>query len=201
MTRQTGEPDSTQMVVVWDPLVRLFHWSLVVLFVAAYLSGEDGAESVHLPVGYLLLGLIAGRIVWGFVGSRYARFGSFLFSPSVTIDYLKEIAKGHPRRYLGHNPAGAVMIFLLLGLLLATLISGLMVAAVIEFEGPLTNLLFTMDDTFAATVRALHELCVDALLPCIAAHLAGVVLASRQHRENLALAMITGKKAQEGATE
>lgn len=201
MTRQTGEPDSTQTVVVWDPLVRLFHWSLVVLFVTAYLSGEDGAESLHLPVGYLLLGLVTFRLVWGFVGSRYARFGSFLFSPSVTLDYLKEIARGHPRRYLGHNPAGAAMIFLLLGLLVATLISGLMVAAVIEFEGPLTNLLFTMDDSFAATVRTLHELCVDALLPCVAAHLVGVVLASRQHRENLALAMITGKKAQEGAIE
>jgi cytochrome b len=199
MSRQQG--GSAQTVMVWDPMVRLFHWSLVILFVTALLSGESGIEGIHVPVGYLLSALLLLRIVWGVMGTRYAQFSSFLFGPTETLGYLKQIVAGHPRRYLGHNPAGAAMVFLLLTLLLMTLVTGLMVAATIEFEGPFTGMLFNVSDQFAQTVRHLHEWCVNLLLPCIGAHLLGVFLASRQHHENLLLAMITGKKKVEGNPE
>ena len=132
----------TKQVKVWDPLVRIFHWSLVLAFAAAYLTGEewDNWEDVHEIGGYAALGLIIFRIIWGFVGSKHARFSDFLYSPSAVIEYLKSLLTTHPKHYLGHNPAGGWMVMLLLAGVFATGFTGLKLLAEKEGEGPLAQL-------------------------------------------------------------
>jgi len=100
-------------ILVWDIGVRLFHWSLVASFATAYFTQADEYD-LHLYAGYSVLGLLAFRIIWGFAGTRYARFSSFLFRPGVVLDYVRNMINLRPPRCLGHNPAGGVMILLLL---------------------------------------------------------------------------------------
>jgi len=99
-------------IKVWDPAVRLFHWSLVVAFTVAYFTEEDVLD-VHVAAGYTVLGLVLFRILWGFIGPQHARFSDFVYRPGVVAAYLKDLMLGRARRYLGHNPAGGVMIILL----------------------------------------------------------------------------------------
>ena len=113
-------------VKVWDPLVRIFHWSLVAFFTIAFVTGEE--ENVwHIYTGYAVLGLIAFRIMWGFIGSEHARFSDFIFGPGKVIQYLGSLLGGKPQRYLGHNPAGGYMVLLMLVVLLAVTITGVKV--------------------------------------------------------------------------
>ena len=112
-------------VEVWDPLVRVFHWSLVAAFVVAWVTGGE-VERVHIIAGYAILGLVALRVVWGLVGSRHARFSDFLYRPSTVIAFLKDSLDFRARRYIGHNPAGGVMVVLLLALLAAVVTTGIM---------------------------------------------------------------------------
>lgn len=131
----------TKQVKVWDPLVRIFHWSLVLSFATAYLTGEIWEqEEVHEIAGYAALGLILFRIIWGFIGSKHARFSDFLYGPKAVIEYLKSLLTTHPKHYLGHNPAGGWMVVLLLLGVLATGITGLKLLAVEEGEEPLATL-------------------------------------------------------------
>ncbi len=182
-------------VRVWDVPVRLFHWSLVAGFATAYLSAEWHKMTVHVWVGYALVALVLFRLVWGFSGNQYARFKSFIFSPQETLDYVRSIRAGHPRHYYGHNPAGALMVFALLGLLLAIFISGLVTLAVIDFEGPLLFLANSVSDETAYFFRHAHDLMVNVALLLIPLHLLGVVSGSIQHKENLVRAMVTGMKS------
>lgn len=133
---------ATKQVKVWDPLIRIFHWSLVLAFAAAYLTGEewDEWEEVHEFGGYAALGLILFRIVWGFIGSKHARFSDFLYGPKTVVEYLKSLLTTHPKHYLGHNPAGGWMIILLMAGILTTGFSGLKLLAIEEGEGPFANL-------------------------------------------------------------
>ncbi len=133
---------ATKQVTVWDPLVRIFHWSLVLAFTAAYLTGEewDNWEEIHEFGGYAALGLILFRIVWGFIGSKHARFSDFLYGPRTVIGYLKSLLTSHPKHYLGHNPAGGWMIILLMVSILTTGFSGLKLLAIEEGEGPFASM-------------------------------------------------------------
>ncbi|MDD2702297.1 MAG: cytochrome b/b6 domain-containing protein [Sideroxydans sp.] len=184
----------TTQVKVWDVPVRLFHWSLVAGFATAYLSAELHKMTVHVWMGYALIALLLFRLVWGFTGSRYARFKSFIFSPQETLAYVRSIRSGQPRHYYGHNPAGALMVFALLALLLAIFVSGLVTLAVIDFEGPLLFLANSVSDETAYFFRHAHDLLVKLALLLIPLHLLGVVSGSLQHKENLVRAMITGWK-------
>jgi len=112
-------------VKVWDIPVRLFHWTLVLSFTLAYLTAEFHVGFIHVWLGYFLIALIVARVVWGFAGSQYARFSSFIFSPTETLAYVQSLAKNNPKHYLGHNPAGALMVFALLALLAMIFLSGL----------------------------------------------------------------------------
>lgn len=124
-------------VKVWDIGVRLFHWSLVALFVISYLSGDE-QETLHVWSGYAIIALLVFRIIWGFVGTRYARFSDFVYAPGAVIEYLKSLASGSPKHYLGHNPAGGWMVIaLLVSLSLATW-SGLKLYAA-DGHGPLAQ--------------------------------------------------------------
>lgn len=183
---------------VWDLPVRLFHWILVIGFASAYLTAEFHYGDIHTLIGYALCVLVAARIYWGFFGNQYARFTSFIFSPAETLAYVKSMFGKHPiRHYFGHNPAGALMVFTLLGMLAAIFATGLVTLSLIDFEGPLLVLVHYASDQTAYAIRELHEFFVNVALGLVVLHLMGVVGGSMQHGENLVLAMITGKKRQQ----
>ncbi len=182
-------------VKVWDGVVRSFHWLLLLSFVLAWWTSQSGMQQTHEWVGYFLSLLLFVRLLWGVIGSNYARFSSFIFSPAVTLGYVKAIFSGHPGRYLGHNPAGGWMVLAILVALSITIVSGFVVEAVIEFEGPLLGVLPALSDHSAYLLLDLHEFMLNVFWVLISFHVAGVVLASVQHRENLVRAMVTGFKA------
>lgn len=158
--------------------MRLLHWTLAVCVFAAYLF--DDPQWFHDWAGYVALGAVGFRAVWGFVGPQHARFVSFVRGPAPTLGYLGQIASGHPARYLGHNPAGGAMIVALLAMVALTAGSGWL----------MTTDRFWGNDI----VEDLHEVAANTTMMLVALHLLGVLLASLQHGENLAKAMITGYK-------
>lgn len=176
---EAGRTERPAEIAVWDPFVRIFHWSLVAAMAYEFLA-EDGSAR-HEWVGYGILALVGLRVIWGFVGSERARFRDFMVSPRVVLAYGRDIILGHPRRYLGHNPAGAVMIILLILAITATGVSGWAMT---------TPALWGQE-----WIEELHEGLAFFTLALIAAHIIGVVLASLQHKENLVRAMITGRKS------
>lgn len=187
------EQDNKQ-IKIWDAPVRLFHWSLVLGFVLAYISAEVGILDAHVLIGYFLIALLVFRVLWGFMGTQYSRFSSFLFSPAETMGYVKSIRSGQPTPYYGHNPAGALMVFGLLSLLAAIFASGLVTLAVIDYEGPLLFLANQVSDDTSYFFRHAHDFFVDVALLLIPLHLLGVIAGSIQHKENLAKSMVTGMK-------
>jgi len=203
---------------VWDPLVRIFHWSLVLAFTIAYLSGEE-ESSLHIYAGYTVLGLITFRMLWGFIGTRYARFSNFVYSPGTVIQYLKSLLTKNPKHYIGHNPAGGWMVITLLLCLFVATISGLKVYAIEEGLGPLAGdtSLTIISSTYADSDEGhdseyeknehgedeeefweeIHEVSSNLMLLLIFLHIAGVIVSSRLHDESLVKAMFTGKKSSE----
>jgi len=185
---------NTARVKVWDAPVRFFHWLSVAGFVLAYVSAEMHKMTLHVWVGYTLLALLLFRVIWGFAGSHYARFSSFVFSPQKTMAYVRSMRGGQMPHYYGHNPAGALMVFALLALLAAIFVSGLITLAVIDYEGPLLFLANRVSDGTAYLFRRAHDFFVDVALLLIPLHLLGVIAGSIQHKENLVRAMVTGMK-------
>ncbi len=173
----------SQRILVWDIPTRIFHWVLALSFAGAFLTAEtERYRDLHIILGYLMLGLIAFRLLWGFVGSRYARFSSFTFRPAEVIDYLKSLLQRSPKHYLGHNPAGAVAIFLLIGLTLLTGITGVL----LNFE------------VGGEAFEEVHEVFANGMLAVVLIHITGVIVSSLLHRENLVRSMVTGYKQGEG---
>jgi cytochrome b len=171
--------DSKTQILVWDAPVRMFHWLLVLSFAGAYLTAESERwRLVHVSLGYTLGGLAGFRILWGLMGTRYARFGSFVRGPSVVMRYLRSLLGGQPEHHVGHNPAGAVAIVLLLLLSLATVATGWAI----------------YNDIGGDWLESLHEGAANVMLALVGVHVAGVALASWLHRENLVLSMVSGKK-------
>lgn len=172
----------TNTVRVWDLFVRLFHWSCAALFLANYTVLEAGSR-VHRYVGYSLITLVIARILWGFVGSPYARFSSFVPSPRQLRDYLSALRRGEHPYYLGHNPLGALMVLFLLFMLLMTGISGW---------------LLTQDGFWSDhLMKGLHELCANAVMLAVGAHIAAVLWISHTTREPLVPAMLHGHKPED----
>lgn len=203
------------MIAVWDRAIRIFHWSLVAAFAVAWLSAEENSE-LHEIAGYVVAGFIGFRVVWGFFGSYYARFSQFLYGPSAVVRYLGAMSRGKEPRYIGHNPAGAMMVFALLLTLSGTAFTGWLMAdetrlamlpSMPQIVAP--ALAQSDDDDNAeegevqterggeaedGPIKELHELLANLMLGLVALHVGGVILASRRHKENLARAMITGSK-------
>ena len=166
-------------VRVWDPFIRWFHWLLAILFTLAWYSGGIW-DNPHLVTGYGVAGLVLARIVWGFVGPRYARFRDFVYGPRTILRYLADALRMRAPRYLGHNPAGGAMVVALLATLVVLCTTGIMMTT----------------DAFWGVqwVDDLHQVASDFSLILVGLHVAGVILASLEHHENLILAMITGWK-------
>jgi cytochrome b len=188
-------------VLVWDRFVRFFHWSLVISFVLAYWSAKAGKHELHAVLGYFVVVLVLARLFWGLYGSRYARFSNFIQAPAAVLNYLKAIASGHPRRYLGHNPAGGIMVMALLATLVFITFTGLTVLAVIDFDGPLLGVMKTLTDQEAYAAWSSHAYAVNIVLAMVGLHLLGVILACFQHKENLVRAMVTGLKDSDAETD
>lgn len=184
---------ATNEIRVWDPLVRVFHWTLVVAFFTAYLT-EDDWQDLHVLAGYTVAGLVAFRILWGFVGTRHARFSDFVHRPATIRAYLRDVLRLHPRRYLGHNPAGGAMVLLLLASLALTTFFGMAVYAVEEQAGPLVGWLGHLGESWEDVFEGVHEFMANFTLFLVVVHVAGVLVESLLHGENLVRAMITGRK-------
>ncbi len=194
MSLQDAHPDPlATRIRVWDPLVRAFHWSLVAAFATAYLTEEEILD-LHVWAGYLVLALIGIRVIWGLIGTRYARFSDFVRGPRTILGYLQGILQGKAPRYLGHNPAGGAMILLLLLSLTATGLSGLALYGAEEFAGPLAGLMRGFPEAWGEGLEEVHEALANFTLGLIAIHLLGVIVSSLIHRENLIAAMISGYK-------
>ncbi len=178
-TIKAGGAMPPAMIKVWDPFVRLFHWSLVASFVVAYATGDE-IEKVHVAAGYTIAGLVVARILWGFIGPRYARFSNFVRPPGEVLRYVRAMLLLRAPRYVGHNPAGGAMIIALLAALIGTCVTGYMMTT----------------DAYWGTkwVEQVHEFLANTTLGLVAAHILGVLVASFEHRENLLASMVTGKK-------
>lgn len=166
-------------VRVWDRFVRAFHWCLVASFLTAYFS-TSSIGLVHKYSGLAALGLVAARVVWGFVGSRHARFASFVPGPRTLWNYLRALAHLREPRHLGHNPAGAVMILFMLAMMVGLGVTGWM----------LTLDAFWGDET----VETIHALLTDIVLIAVVIHVCANVYMSFRGRENLVASMVTGYK-------
>ena len=208
--RAPSRPAST---LVWDLLVRFGHWALVAAFAVAYLSAEEEAGSpdlLHVWGGYVVGAIVVVRVVWGFVGPRHARFSDFVRSPVVALAYLIDLLYGRAPRYVGHSPAGGAMVVALLLCLAATVTTGLMVYGE-QGKGPLAVVMMndaaangnevghralaeTRGERTENTIGELHGVMANITVALIVAHIIGVVAASLVHKENLVLAMITGRK-------
>ena len=193
-------------ITVWDPLVRIFHWTLVTAFTLAYFTQEGPFEElldqmdeqwlqiIHIWAGYVIAGLLLFRLLWGFTGPRYARFSDFVRGPRETLRYVGEVLALRAPRYLGHNPAGGAMIIALLLSLTITVTTGLMLYGADKGLGPLAGLLLGSNEAFTHTTKEIHEFFANLTLLLVVGHLVGVIWESLLHRENLAHAMITGRK-------
>lgn len=211
----SGHPHRTAgSVRVWDRFVRIFHWSVVAAFFVAWFT-EDDLLALHVWAGYTVGVLVVMRIAWGFVGPRHARFTSFVCSPWRAWRYLLDLAAFRAERHIGHSPAGGAMVVLLLAGLLGVVWSGLELHAAENGAGPLAAT--TAGPGLVPAARAdgderggargerrrgrgggiwedVHETLANVVMALVIAHVAGVLLASVVHRENLVRSMFTGDK-------
>lgn len=206
---------------VWDPFVRLAHWTLAIAFFVAYFSEEE-VLSLHVWAGYVVGATVLLRIIWGFVGPRHARFTDFVYRPGEVITCLIALLGMRGKRYVGHNPAGGAMVIALLVVLAGVVWSGLSVYAIEERRGPLVGIVATEWSTELVPVQTAraddderdeggeaseefweetHEVLANIALVMVILHVAGVLLASYVHRENLVGAMVTGRKRAQPQTE
>ncbi|MGE5257209.1 MAG: cytochrome b/b6 domain-containing protein [Hyphomicrobiales bacterium] len=204
-------------VQVWDVFVRTFHWTLVGAILGMFLTAET-FENAHVSLGYFVIVLVLARLFWGFFGTRHARFTDFVYGPGAIISYLKGLIKGNPKHYIGHNPAGGLMIIVMLLSLLVTAYTGLKTIGS-EGRGPLAADGYSIVRPAYAhrgepdgknaehpgrKHRAknpqhefweeIHEGMTDFMIFLVVVHVGGVIVSSWIHQENLVLAMITGKK-------
>jgi cytochrome b len=186
----SSQDAASSMVKVWDPLVRVFHWSLVFFFLFAFITEDDWLD-LHVQAGYAVSFLIGFRLLWGLMGTRNARFMSFVKSPAVMLTYLKGMLSFKVPHYLGRNPLGAAMVItLLLGVALVSFTGMIMISG--EGNGPLAGTVFS---TWSGDwMEDVHEFFANFTLLMVVAHVSGVLVSSVLEGENLVKAMVTGRK-------
>lgn len=176
--------NKNQSVLVWDFPVRVFHWLLVISFAGAWITSESEAQQmIHYAFGYTAVALVLFRVVWGIVGTRYARFSQFIKGPVETIHHIKSLLTGNQHAGLGHNPAGALAMVSLMALVLLIGLTGYW--SVKEFWGDVMG--------------EAHEAIASIAMAVVIIHIAAAIIMSFMQKENLIRSMVTGKK--EGAPE
>lgn len=185
-----------EVIKVWDIPLRVFHWLLVAAFFIAYFTEEDFL-TLHVWAGYLVIALLIFRLVWGFMGNEYAQFKNFICSPALSFAYLKDVLARKSKRYIGHNPAGAAMIVLLLGSIFLTTFTGLCVYAADQNAGLFAGMVSTENEKLWEEV---HEFFANFSVFLVLIHIAGVIFESILHKENLGRAMVTGEKRSENGS-
>jgi len=180
-------------ILVWDLPLRLFHWLLVMLVVVSVVSAQIGgnAMQLHMLSGYTILSLVLFRILWGFLGSTHARFASFVRGPAAVISYLRGLSGHETGRHLGHNPAGAWSVILMLAALLLQAATGLFANDDIATEGPLAKL---VSKALSDRITGVHHLNIKLLYALIGLHLSAVAYYLIHKRQNLVKPMLTGFK-------
>jgi cytochrome b len=170
---------NTATVKVWDWPVRVFHWTLAASVIGAFVTGEsEDFERLHQTLGWVAAGLIGFRVVWGLVGTRYARFTEFVRPPKAVWAYVKSLRSDQPQHFVGHNPVGAVAVIVLMGLTALSVYTGWLALA----------------GNAAEWVEEAHEIAANTLITLVLVHVIGVLWSSRTHGENLLKAMLTGRK-------
>lgn len=168
-----------EAIMVWDMPVRVFHWLLVICFAGAWLSSESERWAmIHYAFGYTACLLVLIRLVWGLIGTRYARFSQFLKKPKAVLEHFMAMLRGHPHHDVGHNPAGGLVMFALMLLILIIGLSGYL--SVKEFLGNF--------------VSEIHEAVSSLVLGLVIVHIVAAVGMSLIERQNLIRSMVTGKK-------
>lgn len=201
MTRQTLPGGDDHYQTVWDPLVRVFHWSLMLFFCLAYWLEGDRLP-LHSHAGYTVGLLVLFRMMWGLIGNTPARFSGFVKGPGATLAYITSLVTDRATRHIGHNPAGAAMILCLLIVMLLIALSGMLMLAM-EGNGPLAGFFAVAYLTPVAgeLLVKTHAFLADFTLVMILVHVAGVLFTSCRYGENLTLAMFTGKKVTSSSGE
>ena len=171
--------DHSAAVAVWDPVVRLFHWTIVTGVVLNLWVLEHG-KYWHRVTGYVVAGALAVRLIWGIVGTRHARFSDFFPTPRRVFGHIRALLRGEDRRQLGHSPLGAVMMLVLMVLLASLALTGWMMGL----------------DAFWGEkwLENVHELLANSVMALAILHVAAAVVESVRHKENLPWALVTGKK-------
>jgi len=192
-------------IKVWDPLVRVAHWGLVAAFATAYLT-EGEPEWLHVWAGYGVAGIVVVRVFWGLIGPQNARFSNFVTGPIRASRYFFALIGRRAERHVGHSPAGGLMVVALILALSVTAFSGMALYAAEEGRGPLSSVISMQtragqnisdddDEEHGDSLwKEVHETAANVTLALVILHIGGVLLASIAHRENLARAMITGRK-------
>lgn len=166
-------------ILVWDAPLRVFHWLMALCFAGAYITADSEYwRLLHVTLGYTMAGLVVFRLLWGLVGTRYARFSAFVRGPKAVARYAGTLMRGRPEHHAGHNPAGALAIIALLGLALVIGASGWA----------------TYNELGGEWLEEAHELAANLMLALVGVHIVAVLLSSWLHRENLVRAMVSGRK-------
>ena len=181
---------------VWDLPVRIFHWTLVLAVAAAFVTNKLGVKffKYHVWAGYAVIVLVGFRLIWGFVGTRHALFRNFVRAPSETLAYARDLRAGKEKPYAGHNPLGALMVLALLGALGLQAIFGLFGNDEIFNAGPFAG---AVSKTLSLTLTSIHRQLFYWLAGGVALHVLAVAAHKIFRNENLARAMITGRKPAE----
>lgn len=191
MNTDDADPAIPRPVIVWDLPTRLFHWLIVVLVAAAYVTERLNWMDLHAWIGEAVLALVLFRVLWGWFGSETARFRSFLVPPAAAVRHLRHVFRREPDLQIGHNPAGGWMVMLLLALLLGETLSGLYVNNDVADQGPLTA---SVPAWIANAITALHTILWDVLVAAVAMHVVAIGLYAAAKGHNLLRPMLTGRK-------
>jgi cytochrome b len=186
-------PQQVRQRQVWDLPVRLFHWALVAAIISSFVTNRLGVAyfKYHVWSGYAVIVLVSFRILWGFVGTRHAQFWQFVRGPAATLRYAFGLLRGSAAPYAGHNPLGAYMVVMLLIALSAQAVSGLFGDDDIFNTGPLAGY---VEKRLSLQLTSLHRHLFYWIVAATAVHILAVIAHHIFKRENLILAMITGRK-------
>ena len=179
--------------LVWDLPLRLFHWLFALSIFGSWLTAELGFEymQAHFYLGYFMIGLVIFRVIWGFIGPTHARFSNFLKGPSTLLRYLRSLAGGEPVNSAGHNPAGGLMVIVMMAMAAFQAITGLFASDDIAWFGPYNP---AVSGATASKLTSLHHANFNWILAAIALHLLAIGFYWRVKRQNLVVPMFTGRK-------